>query len=219
MFTYLIYTALRNKPEGEREMVRLLLVQGWGESHGVAGGITENSKEYFRETFNLMNITGKMDKAFKAAELKRERLTKAQWEKFKMNEVQMRAHLAGLSCLLEEVFILSTSFSFTVYAITDDLSPVVHFFKNLQVDKQLKFYDTTSETINQLLMYSMLINPEGLAINYPGSLMEQSYHMAKEAGSIGRGLDQLLCRVIKKGDCPQTSHINPKTVNNDYFYS
>lgn len=172
----------------------------------------DNRKEYITRTFE-------------AVELIRESITKAKWERFKMNEVQLRAHLAGLSCVMDEVFIISTEYSFCVYAITHDMMPVIKFFKTFQVDKQLKFYTSTQDTMNRLLANSIHLNNGSASVN-PDSTIEQSYHIAKEAGSIGLVLDHLLGSLIKEkkqvGEHSYngigTSLLSLKTFNNGYFY-
>lgn len=164
-------------------------------------------------------------RTFEAVELTRESIPKAKWERFKMNEVQLRAHLAGLSCVMDEVFIISTDYSFCVYAISHDMMPVVKFFKTFQVDKQLKFYTSTPATMNKLLTNSKILNHGNVAVN-PNSTIEQSYHIAKEAGSIGLVLDHVLGSLIKdKKQLSENSYtgidtslLNLKTFNNGYFY-
>lgn len=152
----------------------------------------------------------------------RESTAKTKWEKFKMNEVQVRAHLAGLSCVMDEVIIISSEHSFCVYAFANDMTPVVQFFNEFHVDKNLEFYNTTSDTMELLLASVLTLDHGGLTVN-PSNTIEQSYRIAKEAGSIGVVLDQLFRSLIKDNKQVRYTGIDPsflnvKTFNNGYFY-
>ena len=132
-----------------------------------------------------------MRKQFKAASLIRSRISKVKWQKFMMNEIQIRAHLAGLSCALDEVFILATANRFSIYALTDDIKPITLFFKKFGVARHVQFCHTSSKTLSQLLSASVNFNTDRVMVDSDCSI-EQSYQRAKEAGSISQELAPLL---------------------------
>jgi glutamyl-tRNA reductase len=121
-------------------------------------------------------------------------------EQLASDEETVKRHLADLSVLVDEVFILSTCNRFTVYAINEDMAPITSFFAQYPGLKgYVQFYYNTEESVTHLFaVASGLLSP----IKGDHQILEQldqAHRLAMETGSLGITLDNLLRESMRIG--------------------
>lgn len=126
-------------------------------------------------------------------------------EKLAASEATVKEHLNYLSAHLEEVFILSTCNRFTIYAISNDISPITNFFDQYPSLKgYVQFYYNAEESITHLFAVA-----SGLLSPIKGdheilTQLKQAHQWALESNSIGITLDNLLHEAHRIGKCVRT---------------
>src|SRR5215216_4343952 len=128
-----------------------------------------------------------------AAEVSHEDTPLSIREQLAGNEATVRNHLAHLSTLVDEVFVLSSCNRFTVYAVNEDITPLTDFFAQYSSLKgYVQFYYNTEESVTHLLaVASGLLSP----IKGDHLILDQltkAHKLALECNGIGITLDNLL---------------------------
>lgn len=119
---------------------------------------------------------------------------------FRYNEVKVRACLGELATLVSEVFVLSTCSRFVIYAVHEDVSPLVRFFsKNAQAAPHVNYYTNTEESIHHFFATAA-----GLCSPVKGdhrilTQIDQAYKLGLESESIGLVLDNLVREAMRVG--------------------
>jgi glutamyl-tRNA reductase len=135
-----------------------------------------------------------------AAEISHEDTPLVVREQLTSDEATVKKHLADLSLLVDEVFILSTCNRFTVYAIHEDIAPLAGFFSQYPGLKgYVQFYYSTEESVTHLFAVA-----GGLLSPIKGDpqildLLSQAHRLALGACSLGITLDNLLREAMHIG--------------------
>lgn len=121
-------------------------------------------------------------------------------EQLAADDDTVKRHLADLSVLVDEVFILSSCNRFTVYAISDNIGPLTAFFAQYPGLKgYVQFYYNTEESVTHLFaVASGLLSP----IKGDHQVLDQlnqAHKLALETGSLGITLDNMLREAIRIG--------------------
>jgi glutamyl-tRNA reductase len=121
-------------------------------------------------------------------------------EKLAANEATVKQHLILLSNTVDEIFIVSTCNRFTLYAISDDITPLTRFFEQYPILKgYIQFYYNTEESITHLFaVASGLLSP----IKGDHQILDElkrAHQWALECNTIGITLDNLLREAIRIG--------------------
>jgi glutamyl-tRNA reductase len=116
------------------------------------------------------------------------------------NEAVISSHLQKLRTKLDEVFILSTCNRFTIYAVNENINPLVDFFSEYaMLQGYVQYYYNSEESITHLFaVASGLLSPikgDHLVLDQ----LKQAHAFAIKQSSIGITLDNLLCQAIAMG--------------------
>jgi glutamyl-tRNA reductase len=135
-----------------------------------------------------------------AAEISHEDTPLAVREALAANEIIVKKHLIHLSEEVDEVFVLSSCNRFTIYAINEEITPLVNFFaKYPAVKGYVQFYYNTEESVTHLFaVASGLLSP----IKGDHQVLDQiaqAHRWALETNSIGLTLDNLLRLAVRMG--------------------
>jgi glutamyl-tRNA reductase len=135
-----------------------------------------------------------------AAEISHEDTPLSLREKLAADEIIVKEHLAQLSCVVDEVFILATCNRFTVYAINNDITPLTNFFAQYPaLQGYVQFYYNTEESVTHLFAVA-----SGLLSPIKGDhqiivQLKEAHQWALDASSIGITLDNLLREAMRVG--------------------
>lgn len=141
-----------------------------------------------------------MAKHIFSAEISHESAPKGIRERLAVKDWKVKAHLAGLSSMVDEVFILTTSNRFTVYAVSESIDPLIKFFsRDKEIFPHVHFYHNTEESVHHLFATA-----SGLCSQIKGEhqIIEQinkAYQLALETDSVGLILDNLIREAIAVG--------------------
>jgi len=152
-----------------------------------------------------------MNKQFVAAEICHDRAPLALRQKLNMNEVQLRAQLAGLACDLEEVFILSTRNRFAIYAWARSTAHLEKFFK--QFDKNCTHVDFYTKSFSTTKHLFETASGKFSEAHLSGKL-NSAYKRAHDAGTIGKALDTVLHEAVNLGKNQSSTFNSQHALNN-----
>jgi glutamyl-tRNA reductase len=116
------------------------------------------------------------------------------------NDATLGRHLLKLRAKLDEVFILSSCNRFTIYAVNENINPLVDFFSEYaMLQGYVQYYYNSEESITHLFaVASGLLSPikgDHLVLEQ----LKQAHQLAIKQNSIGITLDNLLCQAITMG--------------------
>lgn len=142
-----------------------------------------------------------MSRQIIAAELSHDTLPDSIRRKLTYNEITVRAQLLDLGSKMNEVFILSSKSRFAIYAVHEDVSPLIKFFsRDPEIAPYVVYYTNTEESVHHLFATAA-----GLSCSLKGELsivaqLRRAYQLAVDADSVGLILDNLLREGIRVGE-------------------
>jgi glutamyl-tRNA reductase len=141
-----------------------------------------------------------MAKQIFAAEVSHESAPVRIREKLAGNDESVKRVIAKLRSNMDEVFVLSTCNRFVVYAVGENINPIVNYFlEDAETFRYVQFYKNTQASVNHLFATA-----SGLCSQVKGEhqIMTQIKHghqLAMECGGVGLWLDNVLREAIRIG--------------------
>jgi glutamyl-tRNA reductase len=133
-------------------------------------------------------------------ELSHQRAPLAVREKISFTNEQVKEALRSLHETLPEVFIISTCNRLAVYALSDDILPIVDFFRQFgPLDPYLSVFDHDTSAIRHLFSTASGLESQAIGEHEILGQIKKAYTLAQEAGTVSAVMDEFIRRAIFVG--------------------
>jgi glutamyl-tRNA reductase len=121
-------------------------------------------------------------------------------EKISLTAEDVTGALLSLKKFVPEVFIISTCNRLSVYAVTDDLTPLFDFFRQFgALDPYLSVFDHDNIAIRHLFATACGLESQAVGEHEILGQIKKAYSLAQDVKSIGPVMDELVRRAISVG--------------------
>ncbi len=121
-------------------------------------------------------------------------------EKVSLKQPHVKTLLQSLMCDCDEAFVLSTCNRTAIYIYGPSLKPILNYFDGFAgIHDYLDIFETTEQAALHLFHTSAGLESQAIGEHQIIGQIRQAYELAKEEGTIGPVLDELIKRSILTG--------------------
>jgi glutamyl-tRNA reductase len=121
-------------------------------------------------------------------------------EKISLTPEDVSGALLALKKEMSEVFIISTCNRLSVYALTDDITPIFEFFREFgALDPYLSVFEHDNMAIRHLFATACGLESQAVGEHEILGQIKKAYALAQEVKSVGPVMDELIRRAISVG--------------------
>jgi glutamyl-tRNA reductase len=121
-------------------------------------------------------------------------------EKISLSNEDVAGVLTAFKKTMPEVFVISTCNRLSVYALTDDMTPIFDFFREFgTLDPYLSVFDHDTSAIRHLFATACGLESQAIGEHEILGQIKKSYALAQEVKSVGPVMDELIRRAISVG--------------------
>jgi glutamyl-tRNA reductase len=133
-------------------------------------------------------------------ELSHQKAPLAVREKISFSGADMEAALLELKEKVDEVFVVGTCNRLAIYAVSDDLQPLLDYFRRYgPLDPYLSIFDTESSAIRHLFATASGLESQAIGEHEILGQIKKAYAKAQELKTIGAVMDEFIRKAIYVG--------------------
>jgi glutamyl-tRNA reductase len=133
-------------------------------------------------------------------ELSHQKAPLAVRENISLNKDEVKEALQRLKPLVDEVFIISTCNRLSVYALTDDIQPLLDFFRSFgPLDPYLSIFDHDVSAIRHLFSTASGLESQAIGEHEILGQIRNAYTFSQEAGGMGPIFNEFVRKGIHAG--------------------
>jgi glutamyl-tRNA reductase len=121
-------------------------------------------------------------------------------EKISLSSDDVGGALSAFKKTMPEVFIISTCNRLAVYGLTDDITPILDFFREFgPLEPYLSVFEHDTSAVRHLFATACGLESQAIGEHEILGQIKKSYAMAQELKSVGPVMDELIRRAISVG--------------------